>query len=157
MKRSQFFAIATATPLLGAVKPHRAMTTYRDTGCGCCGSWVALARAAGYSVDLHDLERSRRLQRFGLSDTMAGCHTTQIDGYLIEGYGPAGCGCAPITRTAENSRNYDSRDADRHRRYERSGTVFYDDFYLRFTSARVCPCLTRRTKTTMATFSTLAR
>lgn len=64
------------------------MTTYRDTGCGCCESWVGLARAAGYSVELHDLDRPERLRRFGLRESVAGCHTTRIDGYLIEGHVP---------------------------------------------------------------------
>ena len=88
VERSQFLAIATAIPLLGAAGTRGHMTTYRDTGCGCCESWVSLARAAGYSGGLHDLDRFVRLRRFGLSDSSAGCHTTVVDGYLVEGHVP---------------------------------------------------------------------
>jgi hypothetical protein len=86
--RSRFLAVATAVSLLGVARAHRPMTTYRDTGCGCCESWVKLAREAGYSVELHDLDRSERLRRFHLSDSSAGCHTTVVDGYLVEGHVP---------------------------------------------------------------------
>ncbi len=90
MKRSLFLTtvMAAATPLLGAAAPRGRMVTTRDTGCGCCESWVGLARQAGYTVELHDLDRSARLRRFGLTQATAGCHTTQIDGYLIEGHVP---------------------------------------------------------------------
>ncbi|GAC1306352.1 MAG: DUF411 domain-containing protein [Vulcanimicrobiaceae bacterium] len=88
MTRSHLLLAALAAPLLGAVAPRGRMTTYRDTGCGCCAGWVDIARAAGYAVVLHDLERAARLRRFGLTESSAGCHTTQIDGYLIEGHVP---------------------------------------------------------------------
>ncbi len=90
MNRPSFLAlaIAAAIPLFGAAASRGHMTTTRDSGCGCCESWVGLARAAGYTVELHDLDRSERLRRFGLTEATAGCHTTQIDGYLIEGHVP---------------------------------------------------------------------
>lgn len=92
MNRQSFLstsaAVAAAMPLIGAAKPLGRMTTYRDTGCGCCESWVGLARKAGYVVALHDLDRSERMRRFGLTESSAGCHTTQIAGYLIEGHVP---------------------------------------------------------------------
>ncbi len=90
MKRNHFlvFFAAAATPLLGVASPRGRMVTTRDAGCGCCESWVGLARSAGYTVELHDLDRSARLRRFGLTENTAGCHTTQIDGYLIEGHVP---------------------------------------------------------------------
>jgi len=90
VKRFHFLILSATAPLLGAAprSPGRHMTTYRDVGCGCCEGWVAAARAAGYSVELHDLERAERLRHFGLTETTAGCHTTQISGYLIEGHVP---------------------------------------------------------------------
>lgn len=91
MKRRQFLpfvVLTTATPLLAVARTRSRMTTYRDTGCGCCASWVSLAQAAGYSVELHDLDRTERLRRFHLSESSAGCHTTVVDGYLVEGHIP---------------------------------------------------------------------
>ena len=90
MKR-RFFLLglaAVATPLFGAAAARGRMTTTRDTGCSCCETWVGLARATGFSVELRDLDRSERLQKFVLSEATAGCHTTQIDGYLVEGHVP---------------------------------------------------------------------
>ena len=88
MDRSHFITLALAAPLLGAAPSRGRMVTTRDSGCGCCESWVGLARTAGYRVELHDLDRAERMRRFGLTDATAGCHTTQIDGYLIEGHVP---------------------------------------------------------------------
>lgn len=88
MNRNHFIALALATPLMGAAPTRGHMVTTRDIGCSCCESWVGLARNAGYRVDLHDLDHDERLRRFGLTEATAGCHTTQIDGYLIEGHVP---------------------------------------------------------------------
>ena len=97
MNRHQFIsaaASAASAVAVGAGSPIAAsgfrgrMTTYRDTGCSCCEQWVGLARRAGYAVALHDLDRAERIRRFALTEETAGCHTTQIDGYLIEGHVP---------------------------------------------------------------------
>jgi hypothetical protein len=80
-----------ATGLLGVAAPsHAAMriVTYRDPGCGCCEGWVAAARKAGYDVTLHELDRSVRTRRFGLTDATAGCHTSLVNGYVVEGHVP---------------------------------------------------------------------
>ena len=85
------FASLLATGLLGVAAPSKASTrivTYRDTGCGCCEGWVAAARKAGYDVTLHDLDRSVRMRRFGLTDATAGCHTSLVNGYVVEGHVP---------------------------------------------------------------------
>jgi hypothetical protein len=85
------FASLLATGLLGAAAKPRAATrivTYRDAGCGCCEGWVAAARKAGYEVTLHDVDRSVRMRRFGLTDATAGCHTSLVNGYVVEGHVP---------------------------------------------------------------------
>lgn len=79
---------ATSIQLLGAAPSPVEMTTYRDTGCSCCENWTKVARAAGYRVTLHDLERAERLRRFGLTEATAGCHTTRVAGYIVEGHVP---------------------------------------------------------------------
>lgn len=64
------------------------MVTYRDTGCGCCHEWVETARTTGYAIELHDIDREARLKRFGLTEATAGCHTTLVAGYVVEGHVP---------------------------------------------------------------------
>ncbi len=46
------------------------------------------ARAAGYAVALRDLDHDVRLKRFALTDAAAGCHTSLVDGYVVEGHVP---------------------------------------------------------------------
>jgi hypothetical protein len=85
------FASLLATGLLGIAAPANAATrivTYRDPGCGCCEGWAAAARKAGYDVTIHDLDRSVRMRRFGLTAATAGCHTSLVNGYVVEGHIP---------------------------------------------------------------------
>jgi hypothetical protein len=87
MKRNGFLVLAFGL-MAAAPRTKTSMVTYRDTGCGCCEGWVKAARAAGYDVALHDLDRTERLRRFGLTEATAGCHTTMVGGYLVEGHVP---------------------------------------------------------------------
>lgn len=79
-------AIVAASPALVSSAPH--ITIYRDRGCGCCEGWTAAVRAAGYQVDLLDLDHVERVRRFGISEAVASCHTALISGYLLEGHVP---------------------------------------------------------------------
>ena len=88
MDRRTFLAAGAAAGLLGAAPRNTRIVTYRDRDCGCCEGWVAAARTAGYSVEMHDLERTERTRRFGLTDATAGCHTSLAGGYVVEGHVP---------------------------------------------------------------------
>jgi hypothetical protein len=90
MRRRAFLAAGAAAGLLGVAPRKPRIVTYRDRGCGCCEGWVAAARTAGYSVEMHDLDRTDRTRRFGLTDANAGCHTSLVGGYLVEGHVPLG-------------------------------------------------------------------
>ncbi len=46
------------------------------------------ARASGYVVAIHELDRDIRLKRFALTEATAGCHTSLVDGYVVEGHVP---------------------------------------------------------------------
>lgn len=68
------------------------MTVYKTEYCGCCDGWVDHAREAGYSVTTRNVEQAdliRLKQDAGLAAELASCHTTFVDGYLIEGHVPA--------------------------------------------------------------------
>ena len=62
---------------------------YKSPWCGCCTGYTEALRAAGYEVreekheDMNPIKR-----RFGVPDDMASCHTTVIDGYVVEGHVP---------------------------------------------------------------------
>jgi hypothetical protein len=87
MNRNGFLVLAIAL-VAAAPGAKTSIVTYRDEGCSCCEGWVAAARAAGFDVALHDLARPDRLKRFRISESSAGCHTSLVAGYLVEGHVP---------------------------------------------------------------------
>ena len=79
------FARAAQPAAAGA----RAMTIYRDPGCGCCLAWAALARQAGYETRVVNEPDMRTIKRrLGVPDALASCHTAIVNGYVIEGHVP---------------------------------------------------------------------
>lgn len=74
--------------LAGEALPR--MTVTRDPNCGCCGSWVAHVRAAGFAVEVVEVADVGPLKaRLGVPDALASCHTAEIGGYVVEGHVPA--------------------------------------------------------------------
>ena len=72
----------------GEKKP--VITVYKDAGCGCCKSWVALLIKHGYRVDAKDTPDMTEVKRtLGIPDRLTACHTAVVNGYLIEGHVPA--------------------------------------------------------------------
>ena len=90
MNRREFTLLLAAGTMGAAARPAAPVRvqTFRDRGCGCCEGWVAAARKAGYAVTLRDLDREERLRRFALSPALAGCHTSLVAGYVVEGHVP---------------------------------------------------------------------
>lgn len=66
-------------------------TMFRDPGCGCCLNWAAHAergmKAKVTAVDTSDMAKVKA--RHGVPQDLWSCHTTEIDGYVIEGHVPA--------------------------------------------------------------------
>ncbi|WP_082909890.1 DUF411 domain-containing protein [Sinorhizobium glycinis] len=65
------------------------MVIYKDPLCGCCESWTAAMRAAGFAVEVHnETDMTAIKHRFSIPADMEACHTAMLDGYLIEGHVP---------------------------------------------------------------------
>ena len=63
---------------------------YKSPTCGCCNGWVEHMRAAGFTVDARDVSDLMSVKRdAGVPVAMSSCHTTLIDGYVVEGHVPA--------------------------------------------------------------------
>lgn len=65
------------------------MIMFRDPGCGCCTAWASQARSAGYRVSVRnsaDMVAVKR--RLGVPVALASCHTTVVNGFVIEGHVP---------------------------------------------------------------------
>jgi hypothetical protein len=65
------------------------MTVYKSPTCGCCQSWVDAVKAAGFKVDVHDVDDVTPVKDdAGVPADKRSCHTAIIDGYAIEGHVP---------------------------------------------------------------------
>ena len=66
------------------------MTVYRSPSCGCCGVWVEHAKKHGFKIeDIKTEEMEALKQKHNVPTELASCHTTIIDGYVMEGHIPA--------------------------------------------------------------------
>lgn len=66
------------------------MTVYRSPSCGCCSVWVEHAKKHGFKIEdikTEDIEAIK--QKYNVPAELASCHTTIIDGYVMEGHIPA--------------------------------------------------------------------
>jgi hypothetical protein len=80
-------AVLGTTPAL-AEEPRQA-TLYKNPQCGCCEGYADYLRTNDFEVTVkptHDL--SLLHQQHGVPESLAGCHTTLIDGYIVEGHVP---------------------------------------------------------------------
>lgn len=80
-------ATASAEPQLPS------LLVYKTATCGCCHGWVEHMRAEGFTVDARDLPGNLELMQLkadaGVPVEMSSCHTSLIDGYVVEGHVPA--------------------------------------------------------------------
>ncbi|HEU0300549.1 MAG TPA: DUF411 domain-containing protein [Longimicrobium sp.] len=65
------------------------MVVYKTPSCGCCRAWVEQAQAAGFALEVHDVDRVEPVKHeHGLPGHLASCHTALVDGYVVEGHVP---------------------------------------------------------------------
>ncbi len=64
-------------------------TIYKDPYCGCCGKWGSYMETKGYETDtvLED-DMSKIKEQFGVPQELQSCHTSEIEGYVVEGHIP---------------------------------------------------------------------
>jgi hypothetical protein len=87
---------ATVATLVGIVgwtgrasaqaKPH--LTVYKDPNCGCCGEWVSYMNAKGYKSTVLHVDLGPIKQQYNVGPNLQSCHTTLVDGMVIEGHVP---------------------------------------------------------------------
>ena len=66
------------------------MTVYRSPSCGCCGVWIEHVKKHGFKVkDIKTEEMEAIKQKYNVPAELVSCHTTIIDGYVMEGHIPA--------------------------------------------------------------------
>ncbi len=85
-------ALIAATFLCAPALAAGEMTVFKSPDCGCCGAWAEAMEAEGFSVRIEERDWSELdalKARLGIAPAHAGCHTAEIDGYVVEGHVPA--------------------------------------------------------------------
>lgn len=95
MMTRRWFMLVTAAALAGSALPAAAqqrprVTMYKNPACGCCGEWAKHMESKGFAVETRMVEDVMPVKRkFGVPDTLASCHTAEVEGYALEGHVPA--------------------------------------------------------------------
>jgi len=84
---------STNSPLQGsavaAASDNRAITIWRDPGCGCCDAYADYLEGNGYKVTrVDDANFDQRSIDAGVPRQGIGCHLAEIDGYVVSGLVP---------------------------------------------------------------------
>lgn len=91
IRRKAWLAVAALVAACTSAAQAAPYVMYRDPGCGCCLGWAAHAREhLSHEVEVReDLPMADVKTRLGVPAVLASCHTTVIEGYVIEGHVPA--------------------------------------------------------------------
>jgi len=70
-------------------------TMYKNPFCGCCEGHAEYLQKSGFDVTMVEVENLHAFkQEKGVPESLEGCHTIMIGGYIVEGHVPV----APIKR-----------------------------------------------------------
>lgn len=88
-----FTALTSAQSTQGvgeSVAETKAITIWRDPGCGCCDAYADYLEANGFAVTrVDDRDFDKRSVEMGVPERGIGCHLAEIDGYVVSGLVPA--------------------------------------------------------------------
>ena len=98
MPKSKLILFAAPVLLLGLLGVFYAqqqsgsptVVVYKSPTCGCCAKWVDHMEAAGFAVEVHDMNNLSPIKtQYGVRRAFSSCHTAVVDGYVVEGHVPA--------------------------------------------------------------------
>ena len=92
MRRRSFLGLLAGVAAATTVRAQdsRKATLYKNPQCGCCEDYATYLRKEGFQVAViatHDLD-AVKAKHHG-PQTLYGCHTTLVGGYVVEGHVPA--------------------------------------------------------------------
>ena len=62
---------------------------YRSLTCACCHEYAAILRAAGWTIEIEEINDTAAFKtEHGIARDAWSCHTLVVDGYLVEGHVP---------------------------------------------------------------------
>ena len=66
-----------------------AVNLFREEGCSCCATYADYLRENGFAVDMKTVDDLKTIRdRYGIPEEAVGCHTSVVDGYVVEGHVP---------------------------------------------------------------------
>jgi hypothetical protein len=90
IRNTIFGAIAFAALTLGTAAHAASMTVYKSPSCGCCAKWVEHVEKHGFTVKTIPTAGMAALKaRLKVPAALQSCHTTMVNGYVVEGHVPA--------------------------------------------------------------------
>lgn len=79
-----------ADPVIAIEDNRIEAVVYRSPTCSCCSKWLAHLKTHGFNVQDNVVEDIQQIKdKYGVSRSIASCHTAIIDGYVVEGHVPA--------------------------------------------------------------------
>lgn len=62
---------------------------YKSPSCGCCGQYASYLEKKGYGLEIENIQDMSQIkEEYGVPYELESCHTTEIDGYVVEGHIP---------------------------------------------------------------------
>jgi hypothetical protein len=88
--RTGLILLALTAALGGAAQAEepRTATLYKNPACACCETYADYLRDNGFEVTVEATHDLPLLHRHGVPDPLVGCHTTLVEGYVVEGHVP---------------------------------------------------------------------
>ena len=82
--------ITTALFLLLGLNLHAQNKMFKNPGCMCCDRWVEHMQMNGMSIEIVQSQNMSQIRNeLGVPKEARGCHTSIIDGIIVEGHVPA--------------------------------------------------------------------
>ena len=76
---------ASVTPVADPALPL--VTVHKNPSCGCCVLWVEHMQAAGFRVEVRDIDNMEPVKsRLGVPFGKGSCHTAEVGGHFVEGH-----------------------------------------------------------------------
>ena len=67
----------------------RLVTLYRTPSCGCCLGYAEALETVGFTVTVESMDDLEPIKtQYGIPPDKTSCHTSVIDGYVVEGHVP---------------------------------------------------------------------
>lgn len=88
LQRRALLALLLATPFAARAAGPTLVEVWKSPSCGCCGDWMALMTAAGFSTKTYDQGNDAIRRALRMPAKLGSCHTALVGGYALEGHVP---------------------------------------------------------------------